>query len=108
MIIGHESNYSVGKVIHAFNKKIKNKLHALAVVHITDAETIKKVKTKEFDICSIEGDVTLARASASDSWYVKAVEQIKALALGSSKSDNAGFESAGILATIQELEEKEQ
>jgi len=107
VIIGHDSNYSVGKVIHSFNKKIKDKLHALAVVHITDVETIKKVKMKEFDICSIEGDVTLARASANDPWYVRAVEQINKLALGNSKVDRAGFSSAGILATIQELEEKE-
>ena len=104
VIIGHGNSRSVGRVIHAFNKTIGNTLHALAVIHLTDNETIRKVRTKELDTCSVEGNVTLARASRSSEWYIKDVESIDKLALGSTKLNRPGFSSATILATIQELE----
>lgn len=108
IIIGHGNPVIVGQVVHAFNRVIKNTLHALAVVHVTNADTIKKVKIKELDVCSVEGNVTLARSTKSSSWFVKSVEKIDRLALGNSRVDTPGFSGAGILATIQELKQKEK
>ena len=107
--VGHseKSGQSVGQVVHAFNKKIKDTLHALAIVYVTDKKAKDKIQKGELDICSVEGNVTLARSSDTSPWYVKTVENISRLALGDSKVDTPGFSSAGILATIQELE-KEQ
>ncbi|KKL91701.1 hypothetical protein LCGC14_1892080 [marine sediment metagenome] len=102
-IVGQDTRRKIGKVIHAFTKIIKNSLHALAIAYITDGNTIDKIKNGKFDICSIEGDVLLARESKDSTWFVKDIEKINNLAIGSSAVDNPGFSGAGVLATIQEM-----
>jgi len=101
--VGENTKRKVGRVIHAFTKTIKDSLHALAVAHITDGNTIDKIKNGKFDICSIEGDVLLARESKESTWFVKSIDKINNLAIGSSAVDNPGFSGAGVLATIQEM-----
>ena len=113
VIIGHNDlNQDVrpkyGRLVHAFTKTIKNSLHAIAVAHITDPSVIEQVKNKELDVCSIEGDVILARENPQSNWFVKSVERIQNLALGSSSETSPGFVGAGILATIQELTENKE
>ena len=108
VIIGHNAlNQDVrkkyGRIVHAFTHTIRNGLHAIAVVHLTDPEGINRVKSGELDICSIEGDVTLARQRPGSNWFIKSIERIQNLALGSSSETSPGFVGAGILATIQEL-----
>ncbi len=104
VIVGHDSQKSVGRVVYAFTKVIDKTLHALAVVHIINADVISKIKTKEFDVCSIEGNVTLMRNSRHDTWYVKAVEYIDRLAIGNSILNKPGFDRASLKAAMQELE----
>ena len=97
-----------GSIVHAFTKTIKNSLHAIAVAHITNAQIIEDIKSGKLDICSIEGNVLLARDTGGrGNWFVKKVQNIVNLALESSSVSKAGFKSAGILATIQELSKGE-
>ena len=113
IIIGHNAlnqdlKKKYGQIVHAFTRGIKNSLHAIAVAHIFDAELIEKIKGKEFDVCSIEGDVTLAREKPDSNWFIKSIEKIQNLALGSSSITSPGFVGAGILATIQELTQNKE
>jgi len=95
-----------GRIVHAFTKTIQNSLHAIAVAHITDAEMIEKIRSGQLDVCSIEGNVLLARDTGGGNWFVKKIQNIVNLALESSAVSKPGFKSAGILATIQELSSK--
>jgi len=101
-----DSKTKHGRIIHAFTKTIKNSLHAIAVAHVTSSDMIEKIKSGKLDICSIEGNVLLARDNPGGNWFVKKVDKINNLALESSAVTNAGFGGAGILATIQELSNK--
>ena len=96
-----------GQIVHAFTRNIKNSLHAIAVAHITNNEIIEKIKSGHLDICSIEGNVLLARNSVGGNWFVRKVQNIVNLALDSSSVARPGFAGAGILATIQELSKGE-
>ena len=98
-----DSKRKVGRIVHAFTKNIKNSLHTLAVAHITDTNTINSIESGKLDVCSIEGDVMLAREDVNSTWFVKSVDEIFNLAIGSSAVDNPGFAGAGVLATIQEM-----
>jgi len=104
----HQDNKpKYGRIVHAFTKTIKNSLHAIAVAHITNEEMIQKIKSGQLDICSIEGNVLLARDTGGGNWFVKKIQNIVNLALESSAVSKPGFKSAGILATIQELSQGE-
>lgn len=98
-----DSKPKYGRIIHSFTKTIQNSLHAIAVAHITDDQTIQDIKSGKLDVCSIEGNVLLARDTGGGNWFVKKVQNIVNLALESSSVSKGGFKSAGILATIQEL-----
>ena len=102
-IPGENTKRSGGQIIHAFTKRIKDSLHAIAIAWLTDNQLIKDVQDGILDVCSIEGDVLLARESPTNTWFIKSIEQIKNLALGSSSVEDPGFAGAGILATIQEM-----
>ncbi|MCK5604333.1 hypothetical protein KAR91_20760 [Candidatus Pacearchaeota archaeon] len=101
--VGENTKRKVGRIVHAFTKNIRNSLHALAVAHITDENIINKIKNGKFDVCSIEGDVLLARENVNSTWFVKDVDRIFNLAIGSSAIDSPGFTGAGVMATIQEM-----
>lgn len=101
--VGENIKKRLGGIIHSFTKNIKNSLHALAVAHITDVDTIEGIKSGKLDMCSIEGNVLLAREDKHSTWFIKDIEEIFNLAIGSSAIDNAGFTGAGVLATIQEM-----
>ena len=100
---GENTRKKLGRVVHAFTKDIKDSLHALAVAHITDSSTIEKIENGTFDVCSIEGNVLLAREDTNSTWFIKDVEEIFNLAIGSSAVDSPGFAGAGVIATIQEM-----
>lgn len=111
IIIGHnalneDTKKKHGRIVHAFTKTVRGSLHAIAVAHIFSNDVINKIKSKELDVCSIEGDVILARKDPQSNWFIKQVDKIQNLALGSSSVTSPGFVGAGILATIQELSEK--
>jgi len=113
IIIGHnalneDTKKKYGQIIHAFTKSIKSSLHAIAVAHIFNNDLIDKIKTKELDVCSIEGDVVLAREHPQANWFIKSIDKIQNLALGSSSITSPGFVGAGILATIQELSQNKE
>lgn len=101
--VGQNTKRKIGRIVYSFTKIIKDSLHALAVAHITDENTINKIREGKFDICSIEGDVILARENKNSTWFVKSIDKINNLAIGSSSVDNPGFSGAGVLATIQEM-----
>ena len=101
--MGENTKKKLGSIIHSFTKNIKDSLHALAVAHITDSQTIKNIKDGKFDVCSVEGKVLLAREDEKSTWFIKDVDKINNLAIGSSAVDNPGFAGAGVLATIQEM-----
>lgn len=101
--LNQDNKPKYGRIIHAFTKTIHNSLHAIAVAHITNNEIIEKIKSGHLDICSIEGNVLLARDSTGGNWFVKKIQNIVNLALESSSVSKSGFKGAGILATIQEL-----
>lgn len=101
--MGENTKKKLGRIIHSFTKDIKNSLHALAVAHITDSQTIENIKNGKFDVCSVEGEVLLARENENSTWFIKDVNKIINLAIGSSAVDNPGFTGAGVLATIQEM-----
>ena len=109
IIVGHnelneDTKPKYGKIIHTFTKKIKDSLHAIGVAYITDLDTVEKIKNGKLDVCSVEGDVLLARDRGSKSnWFIRSVDEIKNLALGHSSVSDPGFNGAGVLATIQEM-----
>ena len=112
VITGHneldqDSKKKGGRIIHAFTKVIQDSLHAIAVAYITDTKMIDDIKDGKLDICSIEGDVILARDDPRGNWFVKDIREIRNLALGTSSIEKPGFSSAGILATVQELTERD-
>jgi len=104
--LNQDSKPKYGRIVHAFTKTIQNSLHAIAVAHITNVKIIEKIKSGKLDVCSIEGNVLLARNRAGGNWFVKKIQKIVNLALASSTVTQPGFSSAGILATIQELSHK--
>ena len=101
--VGENTKRKLGRIVHAFTKTIKDSLHALAVAHVTDFSTIEKIKDGTFDVCSIEGNVLLARENENSMWFIKDVDELFNLAIGSSAVDKPGFTGAGVLATIQEM-----
>jgi len=105
--LNQDNKPKYGRIVHAFTKTIHNSLHAIAVAHITNSETIEKIKSGKLDICSIEGNVLLARDTIGGNWFVKKIQNIVNLALESSAVSKPGFQGAGILATIQELSKGE-
>jgi len=113
IIIGHnklneDTKPKYGRLVYAFTKTIKDSLHAIAVAHISNPDIINQIKSKELDVCSIEGDVVLARETPQSNWFIKSIDKIQNLALGSSSITSPGFVGAGILATIQELSENKE
>jgi len=113
IIIGHnklneDTKPKYGRLVYAFTKTIQNSLHAIAVAHISDPSIISQIKSKELDVCSIEGDVVLARETPQSNWFIKSIDKIQNLALGSSSVTSPGFVGAGILATIQELSQNQE
>lgn len=106
--LNQDTKPKYGRIVHSFTRTIKNSLHAIAVAHITDDQTIQDIKSGKLDVCSIEGRVLLARdMGGGGNWFVKKIQNIVNLALESSSVSKAGFKSAGILATIQELSKGE-
>jgi len=113
VIIGHnelneDTKPKYGRLVYSFTKHIKNSLHAIAVAHISDKNIADRIKAKELDVCSIEGDVVLARETPQTNWFIKSIDKIQNLALGSSSVTSPGFVGAGILATIQELTQNKE
>lgn len=114
VIIGHNelgmnNKNKMGKIIHSFTKKIKNSLHAIGVAYITDEDTKEQIKNGKLDVCSIEGDVLLARDKTRNAnWFIRGIDQINNLALGNSSISEPGFYNAGVLATIQEMNKGER
>jgi hypothetical protein len=104
---GEDNKTKFGRIIHSFTKKIQDSLHAIGVAYITDPQLVEKIKNGKLDVCSVEGDVLLARDNAqSANWFIRGIEKIQNLALGSSSVNNPGFSSAGVLATIQEMNDE--
>lgn len=109
IIIGHtegnESKPSKGNVVWAYTKKIGNSLYSYAVAHIRDEKTKEDIKSGKLDLCSVEGEIKFSMRDGKQ-WFIENVLGVSKLALASSATDKAGFEEAGIVTTIQELESK--
>lgn len=97
---------SFGNIVWSYTKKAGKGLKAYAIAHITDNDAKERIKNGELDICSIEGVVDFERSPGAKEWFVNKVEDVTGLALSSSKKDKAGFQSAGLIGTVQELAEK--
>lgn len=97
---------SFGQIVHGYYKRAANSVRAFAVAHITDEATKEDIRSGKLDICSIEADVLFKRAKGAVDWCVAGVQKLTGLALASSQTDNPGFAGAGLVGTIQELENR--
>ncbi len=96
----------LGKIVHAFTKKLREGFLALGILHITDDQTKEKIKSGFYDVCSVDVEALLTKERANSSWFVRTVTQFNNLVLGNRKEAEPGFASAGLVATVQELSKK--
>jgi len=94
----------LGELIHGFVKKVGKGLEAYAVGYIKDEDTRQKIKNGEYDLCSIEAEVLFSRLSQAKEWFIDGVNKLTGLALANSQTgEKSGFDGAGVVAVIQEL-----
>lgn len=94
----------VGEIVTATVRRLKGRLHALAVAYIADPEARERIRLGELDTCSIEAELEFSRRRKAESWLVEAVRRVTGLALGSRAFASPGFPGAGLLAVVQEFE----
>jgi hypothetical protein len=99
----------LGNSVWSFTKRVGKSLKAYAVAHVKDEATRERIKSGELDVCSVEGEVEFSLKDNSKSWFVDKVREISGIALASSKEgDTPGFKTAGVVAVIEELNERVQ
>ena len=94
----------VGEIVAATARRLKGRLHALAVAYIADPTARGRIRSGELDTCSIEAELEFSRRRKTESWLVEAVRRVSGLALGSRALASPGFPGAGLLAVVQEFE----
>lgn len=93
--IGHKKANSderrepVGEILKSFVKPIEGKLSSVIVGHFPNSRKINKM-----DVCSVEADVEIRDDSIDD------IDDVSAVALGSSKKESPAFAGAKLLATV--------
>lgn len=92
-----------GRIVHAAAKKVGDALEAIAYVHVTDADAKAKVKSGEYDICSIDANCRFDEDPQTGNWFIRTVNKFCNLVIASSRQERPGFAEAGLVATIQEL-----
>lgn len=99
-----ESRPSFGEIVHAYNDEVDGKKRALAVAYIKDEKVREQIKSGELNICSIEGMVNVVNKMGN--FIIDSVEKVKGLLIAKSKDAMAGFNSAGVMLSVQELGEE--
>lgn len=105
---GDKKPKSLGEVVYSYTKKAGKALKAYAVAHIPDKDVQEGIRNGDYDICSVEGDVLFTKKPDRGEWFIEKVNNITNLALANSATDKAGFEGAGVVGVIQELEKENQ
>ena len=98
----NEQRTSIGKLVHAFTRRVGKALHAVGVVLVTDKDTQDKIRGNFYDTCSIDANCVLVREQ--DNWFVRNVEKFNNLVIANSGEARPGFATAGLVKTIQELQ----
>jgi len=95
-------------VLSGFNDTGPDNLqHAFAVAYVEpDEKHRQRIRDGELDACSIEADC-LFEVDEHDNWFVQDVEKVDGVALANSRFERPGFERAGVVAIINELENNE-
>jgi hypothetical protein len=97
----NEQRKSLGKVIHSFAKKINDELQAFSVMHITDSDTIQKIKSGYYDACSVDITANLNRQGQVP--FVDQIFDCDNITILNSKINPPGFgNAASLITTIQE------
>lgn len=96
---------SLGDVLSGFIELGEdNTPTAYGVAYVApDEKQRKRIREGELDACSIEADC-LFSVGDDDTWHVEDVEKVEGIALANSKLQRPGFERAGVVAVIQELQ----
>lgn len=96
---------SLGDVLSGFvETDTDNVPTAFGVAYVApDEKQRKRIRDGELDACSIEADC-LFSIGEDESWYVEDVEKVDGIALANSQLQHPGFERAGVVAVIQELQ----
>ena len=100
-----ENRSPVGKLVHAISRKVGNKLQAIGIIHVTDPDTKEKIKSGHYNTCSIDAECLLEKKKGN--WFIRGVESFTNLVIANDQEAEPGFASAGLMATIQELETRE-
>lgn len=93
---------SFGEVVHGYYDTIAGKTRALAVAYIKDPQVRERIKKGDLNICSIEGIVNVVNRMGN--FIVDSVNSVKGLLIAEGKRAKAGFDGAGIMLSVQELE----
>lgn len=104
---GTDKRKDLGDVLSGFLEMDGNNTptaYAVAYVGPHEAER-KRIRDGELDVCSVEA-ACLFSVDADDMWHVEDVEAVEGIALANSKIQRPGFERAGVVAVIQELESR--
>jgi len=89
----HEGRREIGEALVSEIKEISGNLSTIVIGHFPDKDAVK-----DMDVCSMEADINVSR---DDQSLVNDIENISAIALGSSRETSPAFAGAQRLATIQ-------
>jgi len=94
-----------GRVVHGMCDTVAGKQRATAVAYIADEGVRKRIKSGDLNICSVEAMVNVVKNAVD--FIVEGVDTVGGLLMASAKKETAGFGSAGILTSVQELGEEQ-
>lgn len=103
---GHDKKKTrpdLGSALSGFTSERDERLHAYGIGYITDERGKQRINSGELDVCSIEAECEF-ESNDADEWEVRKVLEVSAIALANSEFETPGFESAGIVAIINELQ----
>lgn len=89
---------------HAKEKENGWETEAYGIGYIRDTKTRRRIDVGELDAASIEADIVLQWDEGDGVYFVESVERVTAVVLADSDEEKPGFEGAGIVATINELQ----
>jgi len=91
-----------GEVVHGYNEVVDGRMRAVSVAYIRDQNTRDRIKKGELNVCSIEAVVSVLETATE--FVVERVKKVAGLVIANGGKEKAGFQSAGILMSVQELE----
>jgi len=92
-----------GEVLSGFSEG--DRVEAYGIGYVREASTRKQIDSGELDVASVEANAVLAWNPVDSVYDVSAIQDVNGVVLSNSKVEKPGFDSAGIVATINELQE---